>query len=137
MQKEFKRDISSLKDIFIFIKSFIIEENLNPDLESPLNLVIEELFTNMVKYSPNNPNKIGLELKTDHDQVIIELTEYDVERFDIRETAEYDTEENLKQRPIGKVGLHLVKKYVDDINYDYQNRISKITLIKNLRNTDA
>ncbi len=132
MQKEFKRHTNSLKEIFILIKSFIGEEQLNKNLASPINLVIEELFTNMVKYSPENPNKILLELSRDIDQVTIVLTDFDVESFDIRHSSEYDTNQTLEKRPIGKMGLHLVKKYVDDINYEYRERTSKITLIKYL-----
>ena len=132
MQKEFKRHTNSLKEIFILIKSFIGEEQLNKNLVSPINLVIEELFTNMVKYSPENPNKILLELSRDIDQVTIVLTDFDVESFDIRHSSEYDTNQTLEKRPIGKIGLHLVKKYVDDINYEYRERTSKITLTKYL-----
>jgi len=132
MQKEFTRHSNSLKEIYIFIKSFIGKEQLNKDLESPINLVIEELFINMVKYSSENPNKILLELTRDDDQVTIVLTDFDVERFDIRHTTEYDTNQTLEKRPIGKIGLHLVKKYVDDINYQYRERTSKITLTKYL-----
>jgi len=132
MQKKFKRNISLLKDIFIFIKSFINEEQLSVDLESPLNLVIEELFTNMVKYSPENSNKILLELTRDINQVTIALTDFDVEPYDIRHSIEYDTKQTLEKRPIGKIGLHLVKKYVDDIKYEYYDRTSKITLTKYL-----
>ena len=130
MQAEFGRHMNSLREIFSFTKLFIREEQLDQDLESPLNLVIEELFTNMVKYSPDNPNKIKLEIRSENGLVIIVITDYDVEPFDIREADHYDIDQNLNQRPIGKVGLHLVKKYVDEIDYDYQNRISKITLKK-------
>ena len=132
MQKEFKRHSNSLKEIFIFINTFISEEQLNKNLVSQINLVIEELFTNMVKYSPDNPNKILLELTRESDQVTIVLTDFDVERFDIRHSTEYNTHQTLEKRPIGKIGLHLVKKYVDDINYEYRERTSKIILIKYL-----
>ena len=132
MQKEFKRDISSLKKIYKMINAFINVEQLNVDLISSLNLVIEELFTNMVKYSSDNLNKILLELKIDNDRILIILTDYDVEPFDIRKATKYDNHQTVEKRPIGKIGLHLVKKYVDDINYKYQDRTSKITLIKYL-----
>jgi anti-sigma regulatory factor (Ser/Thr protein kinase) len=109
------------------------KERLPQDLESPLNLVIEELFTNMLKYNPDNKKKIKLELKKDGNQILMMLTEFDVDRFDIRTTTEYDPTQNLKRRPIGKVGLHLVKKYADEIHYEHMNRLGKITIIKNLR----
>jgi len=137
MQAEFNRDIESLKDIFSFIQSFMDKEKLDQDLESPLNLVIEELFTNMLKYNPGNKKKIEIDLKKEDDRISIILTEFDVEPFDIRTVAEYNARQELKKRPEGKVGLHLVKKYVDDIDYEYNNRISKIRLIKNLRTLHA
>ena len=133
MQSDFKRDISSLSKIYEFIESFISEEQLSQELIAPLNLVVEELFTNMVKYSSNNKNSILLELKRNIDQIIIILTDFDVERFDIRQAIKYDMHQSVGKRPIGKVGLHLVKKYVDEIDYSYRKRTSKITLIKYLR----
>jgi anti-sigma regulatory factor (Ser/Thr protein kinase) len=108
------------------------KERLPQDLESPLNLVIEELFTNMLKYNSGNTNKILFELNKDRNKILMILTEFDVDRFDIRTATDYNTTQNLKERPIGKVGLHLVKKYVDDIQYEYHDRTSKIILIKYL-----
>jgi len=132
MQKEFERHINSLEEIYNSINSFVRKEHLNKELISPLNLVIEELFTNMVKYSSDNPNKILLELTKESDRIIIILTDFDVDRFDIRQTTKYDTHQTVEKRPIGKVGLLLVNKYVDKIYYEYQNRTSIITLIKYL-----
>jgi anti-sigma regulatory factor (Ser/Thr protein kinase) len=137
MQAEFERHINTLGQIYGFIKAFIKKEQLDKDLEAPLNLVIEELFTNMLKYNPANMNKIEIALEKEDDRILIILSEFDVEPFDIRTAAEYDVTQNLKERPKGKVGLHLVKKYVDDIDYEYENRVSKIKLIKNLRKMHA
>jgi anti-sigma regulatory factor (Ser/Thr protein kinase) len=133
MHAEFERHINSLEQIYGFIKTFMKKEQLHKDLESPLNLVIEELFTNMLKYNPGNMNKIHVDLKKEGDQILMILTEYDVEPFDIRTATEYNATQNLNERPNGKIGLHLVKKYVDDIQYDYSERVGKIGLIINLR----
>jgi anti-sigma regulatory factor (Ser/Thr protein kinase) len=132
MRKEFERHIDSLKEINIFVKSFIIEEQLSRELESPLNLVIEEIFTNMVKYNSGNPNRIQLALTHSEKKVTIEMIDYDVEPFNICQSKDYNTKQSLQERPVGKIGIHLVKKYVDNIDYEYQNRTSKITLTKYL-----
>lgn len=130
MQQKFRRHVNSLDEIFDFIKSFINKEQLDKSLQAPLNLVIEEIFTNMVKYSSENPNAICLDLLREINNLKIVFTDYDVDEFDIRESVAYDTEQPLNKRPIGRIGLHLVKKYVDGIQYEYHDRTSKITLIK-------
>ena len=137
MKKEFVRHTNSLNSVFDFTHLFIQEFQLGHDLETQINLVIEEVFTNMVKYSADNPNKIRLELKKDNDQLNIILTDYDVEQFDIRDSIEYNIHQPLEDRPVGKIGLHLVKKYVDEIKYEYKNTNSKITLIKFTGNSNA
>jgi anti-sigma regulatory factor (Ser/Thr protein kinase) len=86
----------------------------------------------MVKYNSGNPNRIQLELTRSENKVTIEMIDYDAEPFDIRQSKDYNTKQSLQKRPVGKIGIHLVKKYVDNIDYQYQDRTSKITLTKYL-----
>jgi hypothetical protein len=65
------------------------------------------------------------------------LTDVDAEPFDITQADEYDTRQPLKERPIGRLGIHLVRRMVDEINYEYKDRQSKITLIKDLGNANV
>ena len=50
MEKKFKRDINSLDKIFGIINSFINTEGIDDAIAITMNLVVEELFTNMLKY---------------------------------------------------------------------------------------
>ena len=134
MDKKFKRDVSSLDDIFRFIDEFSVKTGLDESVVFTINLVVEELFTNMVKYSSENINEILLELKKDENDLIIHLTDFDVDPFDINKTAEVDTKQSLKERRVGGLGIHLVKQMIDKIEYEYKDRQSKIILIKHLEN---
>ena len=51
MEKAFRRDYSSLDQIFGFINEALESENANETVEFALKLATEELFTNMVKWS--------------------------------------------------------------------------------------
>ncbi|MCH7681421.1 ATP-binding protein [candidate division KSB1 bacterium] len=134
MGKKFKRDLSSLDDIFEFIDEFSVKTGLDESVVFTMNLVVEELFTNMVKYTSGNTNKILLELKKEENNLIIHLTDFDVDPFDITETAEVDTKQSLEERRVGGLGIHLVKEMMDKIEYEYKDRQSKIILIKHLEN---
>ena len=134
MGKKFKRNLSSLDDIFDFIDEFSVKTGLDESVVFTMNLVVEELFTNMVKYTSGNTNKILLELKKEENNLIIHLTDFDVNPFDITETAEVDTKQSLEERRVGGLGIHLVKQMMDKIEYEYKDRQSKIILIKHLEN---
>jgi len=132
MEKKFKREIKSLDKIFTFNSKFITKNKIDHSITFTLNLVIEELFTNMVKYDSENPNDILISLNKEENYLIISLTDFDVEPFDITKTEEVDIKQSLRDRKVGGLGLHLTKQMMDKIDYEYKNRISKITLIKHL-----
>ncbi|MCH7676523.1 ATP-binding protein [candidate division KSB1 bacterium] len=132
MDKKFKRDLNSLDGIFKFINEFSAKTGVDESVVFTINLVVEELFTNMVKYTSENTNEILLELKKNEDDLIIHLTDFDVDPFDITKTAEVDTKQSLEERRVGGLGIHLVKQMIDKIEYEYKDRQSKIILIKHL-----
>lgn len=134
MQKKFKRSLDTLDRVFDFIDSFIQKYKVNEQVAFTIKLVIEELFTNMVKYNSDNPNEILIDLKHKNQELIMQLVDFDVEPFDITQSPSVDISQSIKERKVGGLGLQLVKQMVDEINYEYKNRNSIITLIKKLGN---
>lgn len=132
MEKKIRRDLNSLEEISQLIVNFVAGNNLGDSMAYTLNLAVEELFVNMVKYNPGNTNDVLIELSLFDNSIIVSLTDYDVDFFDITQVKEYDRFTSLKERKVGGVGIHLVKKVMDDVRYDYRDRKSKITLIKYL-----
>ena len=134
MEKKFKKELSSLVDIFSFIKDFTDNNSIEEGFAFSINFVIEELFTNMVKYSSKTKNDILISTKIENNEILIKLIDYDVESFDIRKAKNVDTTQSLKEREIGGLGIHLVKKIVDHLNYKYEDGNSIITIVKNMEN---
>ena len=128
MKKKFKRDIRSLENIFSFTDKFVSQNKLNDAVSFSINLVVEELFTNMVKYNPGNPNDIMISLSKNIDKLTLSITDYDVDPYNIELTEKYNSEQSLEERRIGGMGIHLVRKIANEIKYEYRNRESKITL---------
>ena len=132
MKKLFKRNINSLEEIFDFLKGFWNSKNISDDELYEIELTIEEIFTNFVKYNSNTTNEIQIELLKQNSSLTIIITDFNVDPFNPLERPPYNTARKLEERPIGGVGIHLVKQYMDDIKYNYENRNSTITLIKHL-----
>ena len=135
MKTKFERDILALDKLFNFLDTFIVKHQLDVSFAFAIKLVVEELFVNMVKYNRDNPNPLSVSLAKDEDKVIVELVDYNVDPFDITKMGEFDRTRSLEEREAGGMGIPLVKKMMDDIQYDYNpaERTSKIQLIKYLR----
>lgn len=132
MQRRFPRSLDSLEKIFDFVEAFFQTQSIDESHSLAVNLIIEELFTNMIKYSKESTEDVSIELDTGKEGLVITLTDFDVEPFDITQTKEVDIDRPLEERTPGGLGIHLVKKMTDSISYEYKDRQSKITLIKRL-----
>lgn len=130
MQKKLNRSYDSLEEMYETTERFFLRENVEPSIRFPVHFVMEELFTNMVKYQPDNSNEILLAVKTTDDGVSVSLTDYGVDAFDVTIGRDVDTNAPLAERTPGGLGLHLIHKMVDTLEYDYADRNSTITFTK-------
>jgi serine/threonine-protein kinase RsbW len=130
MQKACKRELSYLEEVFSFINDFVLEHHLSEATSYALKLAIEEIYVNMVRYNPGNTNDIMIQLRADEDKVVVELTDFDVDPFDITKFTPKNLDAPLKERKPGGLGIHLVRAFMDEVDYDYDDRRCRITLTK-------
>ena len=127
----FVRNTASLGDIFGLVDGFITVNHLGESSRYLLEFVLEELFTNMVKYNPEGRGRISVALALQGSELMILLSDPDCPRFDIRSDApRVDPFQPLDSRTPGGLGIHLVKKMVDRIEYEHQDRVGTIRLFK-------
>ncbi|MFA6957165.1 MAG: ATP-binding protein [Thermoanaerobaculia bacterium] len=122
------RRIDALARLFEFSEAFCHADGVDPGTRSRTDFVLEEIFTNFVKYNAAGTGDIEVALRTCDGLVEICVTDFDSERFDLREHAEVAVDAPLSERTPGGLGIHLVKKFAKRIDYDYQNRMSRITI---------
>jgi anti-anti-sigma factor len=86
----------------------------------------------MVKYSNTSDAAVRLDLTRVPGGVEVTLTDSGVEFFDVTRTGDVDVNLPIEQRTPGGLGLHLIKKMVDFIEYQYleESRTSRITFRK-------
>lgn len=129
MQQSFGRSLDKLADIVSFTDRFFADEKIDASMRYVIDLCVEELFVNMITYNTETSADILIEMKPRGQGVEVSLTDFDVERFDPRETVAVDVDAPLEQRTPGGLGLYLVLKMADSIHYEYRNRSSRITFI--------
>lgn len=133
MEKKFRKDFSSLESIDEFVRSFAAGHALDENTVFTLNFVIEEIFTNMVKYQPSVRNDVSIDISGDTRALRIRMVDYGVEYFDPTTAPPVDTGKPIMERKPGGLGVHLVRKYVDEFRYEYLGSDSVITMVKKLK----
>ncbi len=127
---KFKRKIASLDRIFAFTERFFDSQSVDPEDRFAVNFAVEELFTNMVKYNADHGQDILIDLACTDGQLTVRLTDYDVEPFDVTKAPPADVDSSIESRQPGGLGLHLVPRMVDSLDYEYVDRESRITFTK-------
>jgi len=105
MHKEFKRSLASLDEVFHFLAQFADQNAFDKSILHAMNLAVEELFTNMVKYNQDNPNNIEVDVLLKDKILTIALIDFEEDPFDITTNKVYDLNQSVADRPIGKLGL--------------------------------
>jgi serine/threonine-protein kinase RsbW len=130
--RSFRRNFGALAEIFAFTADFFARHGVAPELLPSVDFTLEELFTNMVKYSPSGDPHVRIEMETAPGGVVVTLTDYDVERFDVTRAPDANINLPIEQRRPGGLGLHLIRRMVDSMDYEYssEDRKSRITFRK-------
>jgi len=130
MRKQFARTFDSLEEIFGFAEEFFASERIDERHRFAVNFALEEIFTNMVKYNQGSEREIRIDLDRADNRLRVTLTDFDVEPFDITHATETPVDVPLEERTAGGLGLQLTKKMMDEVDYEYADRQSTITLTK-------
>ena len=139
VSEEFRREIGAIGEVFSFLETFVDSQEIDEKTAFCINLVVEELFTNMVRHNKGGADRITLSAERRNDRVHLELVDFDVEPFD-PQTAEIPlVDAGIEERRPGGLGIYLVKKMVDDLDYTYETetRRMRISVTKTLENRDV
>lgn len=130
MQRNFARNYDSLSAIYEFAEEILAQHDIAEAVRFPVHLAMEELFTNMVKYNPDCEADVAIDVDVDGGTVRVALTEFDVDEFDVSRPREVDTGASLQNRTPGGLGLYLLQNIVDKLEYEYEDRRSRVIFTK-------
>ena len=136
VSEEFRREIGAIGEVFSFLETFVDSQEIDEKTAFCINLVVEELFTNMVRHNKGGGDRIAVSVERRDDRLHLELIDSNVEPFD-PQTAEIPlVDAGIEERRPGGLGIYLVKKMVDDLDYTYETetRRMRITVTKTLEN---
>jgi len=127
----FARRIDALAEIVAFTAAAFERQGIAAALRTEVDFVIEELFTNIVKYGRGEA-PVTIEIAAIPEGVEVTLTEPDADRFDVTRAPPVDISLPAAQRRPGGLGLHLIPRLVDSVQYGYSEgeRCSRVVFRK-------
>jgi serine/threonine-protein kinase RsbW len=131
MQRSFKRELGSLAPLFEFTNEAAVRYRLDENVVYAMNLAVEEIFTNMIKYGGGDDD-VSVAVEVREGGLVIEMVHPGARPFDPTKEGGVDIAGALKERRPGGIGLHLVRRVMDEVAYAHENRAARITLKKRL-----
>ena len=136
VEKEFVAKVEELPNVISFIENELEKFEFSFKIITSFNLVVEELFVNIANYAYKDKKegncKIIIDYNKEKQEVILSLEDNGI-KFNPLEIEEPDTNLSLKERPIGGLGILLVKKNMDNIEYRYEDNKNILILRKNVK----
>lgn len=131
-----KSTTDNLAIIRDFIKSAANQSGFSEDSAGKIILAVDEACTNIIKhaykYSPEG--SILIKIKFNDPKFSISITD-EGSHFDPNKVPEPDLREYYKQKRVGGLGMFLIKKLMDEVNYStLSGNKNQVILVKYLSN---
>ena len=130
-----KNNVKLVKELNAFMKSVNQELQLDKSLSMKLMLGVEEAVVNVMDYAyPNGiEGEVSIDVKATPDQLKYTITDRGM-AFAPTEVMKADTTLSVEDRPIGGLGIFLVRNLMDSINYERVDGKNVLTMWKKMNN---
>ena len=126
-------DISEISKLNQFVEEIGEEFSLSPAIVFNLTLVLEEAVVNVINYAyPKEEHEsIYLSARLHEGSIVLVLTDTGVE-FDPTLAPEADITLSAEERPIGGLGIFLIRQIMNEVRYERIDGKNILTLEKKL-----
>lgn len=125
--------IDELTRISTFLEESAEQWEIPMVLGMSLNLVLEEAFTNVVQYAYTDKEKHDIELLMEKSGNVLIITIIDDgQPYDPTKKTDPDINLDVENRPIGGLGIFLIKKTMDEVTYERKNGKNHLVMTKKL-----
>lgn len=120
-----------LSEVRDFVAEHAAEFGFSADDVDDIRLAVDEAYTNIIKHAYNydDSKSVEINLGFNHREFWVSLLD-DGESFDPRSYAVPDIKRKIKEKKRGGVGVYLIRKLMDRVEYGKHNNRNEIRMIK-------
>ena len=106
---------------------------MDPSTIMSMNLALEEAVVNVMSYAytAGTRGNVDIEAQANERRLKFTISDWGIP-FDPTANKEVDTTLSAEERPIGGLGIHLIRQMMDSINYERIDGKNVLTLRKKL-----
>ncbi len=125
--------VEDLENVAAFIEEIGAELQLSAELQMNLNLVMEEMVSNIIFYAYPEGTEASIELLAESDGQELTFVLSDQGReFDPTLTEDLDTSVNPAERELGGMGIFIVKNIMNKVTYQRLEGKNLLTMRKKI-----
>ena len=131
-QLTIKADISQLDQVLAFADDILEGVDCPEETKIQIDIAIEEIFINIARYAyPDGEGYVGIEVKADSSAGSVQIVFKDEGiPYNPLENKDPDISLSAEERPIGGLGIFMVKESMDEISYEYKDGKNLLTIKK-------
>ncbi len=129
-----RNDVEQISLLEEYIESVVGTIGIDPSTAMALNLALEEAVTNVVLYAypPGKEGKVQIDTLYNGSVLVFVISDQGIP-FDPTQKEEADVTLGIEERPIGGLGIFLVKQLMDSVSYERRDgQTNVLTLTKKL-----
>lgn len=128
--------LDQLERIYEAVDDLGESEEWPPAMIYQIKLVLEELGVNIVKHGHDNDpdHQFEIVLDSDTDALTIELRDEGRPFNPLTDSPEPDVDSGLEDRPVGGLGIYLVRTMMDELSYRREDNHNILTIVKRKEN---
>lgn len=135
IEKRFPAALDQLEPVQMFVLSQLKGYAYSERVRAQLDVAVEEIFVNIARYAypPDQPGWALVRCQVDRDP--LRITVQFVDRgvpFNPLLKRDADITLSAEERQIGGLGILMVKRSMDQVDYAYENGCNILTLVKEI-----
>ncbi len=127
--RRFPRAIGSLPALVVFVREFFTARGIDADQAFDVDLVLEELFTNMVRHARGGTSEIEIGLDDDGALLTLRLRDEGVEPWDPALAPLPDVDLPIQERRPGGLGIHFIRQLTRDLRFEHVDGTTIVTAV--------
>lgn len=128
-----KNELEELKRLDLSVTEYCTSHGFSSEIHFALKLSLEEVVANVISYGYMDDLEHSIIVKLDQsDGSIVIHVEDDGTAFNPLEQTPPDIDAPVEERPIGGLGIHLVRHYMDSLEYERRDGRNILLMKKNI-----
>lgn len=120
-----------LAEVRNFVAKHAAEFGFKKQDVADIRLAVDEAYTNIIKHAYKNDEKKSVDIELGYNSSKFWISLLDTgDAFDPSNYSKPDVRQKIKEKKRGGVGVYLIRKLMDDVEYHTEGSVNEIRMTK-------